>query len=165
MSSRFTGGGSGSVAPAARVFSSLQADDALLPGRASRLRKSGAILLALLMLAAVPLFWAAQGVGLIGDVPAAVAKGGALLGPDEDEWLGPADDFDDERTFFATDSTSANNRDTRGTTRDRDTLTHPGTNDTSGAKSTRGTTRDNDTRTTATNTGGGGGTNTNSNTG
>ena len=38
---------------AARVFGDLQADDALLPGEASALRRSGALFLALLVLGAV----------------------------------------------------------------------------------------------------------------
>src|ERR1044072_5041156 len=59
--------------PAARVFGSLQADDALLPGEASALRRSGALFLALLVLAATPLYLAANAARLIGDTPAARA--------------------------------------------------------------------------------------------
>ncbi len=77
--------------PAARVFGSLQADDALLPGEASALRRSGALLLALLVLGASPLYLAANAAGLIGDVPAALAKG-SNSGPgggDDDDSSGP----------------------------------------------------------------------------
>jgi hypothetical protein len=152
--------------PAARAFVRLQAEDALLPAEASALRKSSAIFLAMLMLAAVPVFWAANAAGVIGDVPAAVAKGGGA-GDDDDGRLGPGDGDDaDDREFLRTDNTSGNNNSTRGTTRDHDTKTNTkgGTNDTSRpGKSTRGTTRDNDTRSntlnSATNSGGGGATN------
>lgn len=141
-----------SAAPAAaRVFSRLEADDALLAAEASTARKSSAVLLALLMFAAVPVFWAANAAGVIGDVPAAVAKGsGPSLAGDDDDRLGPGDDEVDDREFLRTDDTSGNNRSTRGTTRDHDTQTRTrgGTNDTSrNNQSTRGTTRDNDTRT------------------
>ena len=151
---------------AARVFSGLQADDALLPAEASAMRRSSAVFLALLMFAAVPVFWAANAAGVIGDVPTAVAKGSGshLATDDDDDRLGPGDDEADDRTFLRTDDTSGNNRSTRGTTRDHDTTTRTrgGTNDTSRkGQSTRGTTRDNDTRSntkfSATNTGGGGG--------
>ncbi len=133
---------------AARVFSRLEADDALLSTEASVARKSSAIFLALLMFAAVPVFWAANAAGVIGDVPAAVAKGKGLA-QDDDGQLGPGDDEGDDREFLRTNNTSGNNNSTRGTTRDHDTKTNTrgGTNDTSRAgQSTRGTTRDNDTR-------------------
>ncbi len=141
------------VPPAARVFSSLQADDALLPGQAPALRKAGALFLALLVLGAVPLFWAANAAGLIGDVPAAVAKG-SNSGPgggggDDDDASGRGGD-DDASAAAATDNTSANGKSTRGTTHDNDTHTRTGmgTDDTSrNGKSTRGTTNDNDTNT------------------
>jgi len=133
---------------AARVFGSLQADEALLPGEASTLRRSGALLLAFLVLAATPLYLAANAAGLIGDVPAAVAKG-ANSGPggDDDASSGPGGDDDDGDTV-KTDDTSADGHSTRGTTDDNDTHTKLGTDDTSGnGHSTRGTTNDNDTRT------------------
>lgn len=141
------------VSPAARVFANLQADDALLPSEASALRKTSAVFLALLVLAAVPLFWAANAAGLIGDVPAAVAKSGNSGpggGDDDDDRSGPGDGDDDgDRTFLKTDDTSGAVS-TRGTTADNDTNTRTqrGTDDTSrNGQSTRGTTRDNDTRT------------------
>jgi hypothetical protein len=158
----------GTVSPAARVFSSLQADDVLLPGRASALRKGGALFFALLVLGAVPLFYAANAAGLIGDLPAAVAKGsnsGPGSGDDDgDDSSGPGSgggDDDDTGTHTrtgagaATDDTSADGHSTRGTTDDEDTRTRRGTDDTSGnGHSTRGTTDDNDTLTgTGTNTG------------
>lgn len=141
------------VPGAARVFTNLQANDALLPGHASAVRRTSAILLALLVLAAVPLYWAANAAGLIGDVPAAVAKSGnsGSGGGDDDDNSGPGSgDDDDDRTFLKTDDTSRNGHSTRGTTADNDTNTRTqrGTNDTSrNGNSTRGTTRDNDTRT------------------
>lgn len=46
------------LSPAARVFGSLQAEETLLPGEASALRRSGAMFLAL----------------LVGDAPAALAS-------------------------------------------------------------------------------------------
>lgn len=144
------------VSPAARVFANLQADDVLLPSGASVSRKSGAIFLALLLLSAVPLFWAANAAGLIGDVPAAIAKSGNS-GPgggsdDDDDRSGPGDGDDDDgdRTFLKTDDTSRPGHSTRGTTHDNDTNTRTqrGTDDTSRNNvSTRGTTRDNDTNT------------------
>lgn len=149
--SRKTGAGS-PIAPAARVFDNLQASEAILPAEPSPLRKASALTLALLMLCTVPVFWAAQAAGVIGDVPAAVAKGKSGAGEDDEgrERLGPAEDDADDRTYLRTDNTSGNNRSTRGTTRDRDTHTRTrgGTNDTSGNRwSTRGTTRDHDTKT------------------
>jgi hypothetical protein len=153
------------VPSAAHVLSTLQAEDALLPGQASTLRRSGAVLLALMVLGAVPFFLAANAVGLIGDVPAAVAKGGNS-GPgsgDDDDGEGSSGrggDDDDTGTHTrtaagaATDDTSLNGHSTRGTTNDNDTHTKLGTDDTSrNGHSTRGTTNDNDTRT-GTRTGG-----------
>lgn len=142
------------VSPAARAFHSLQADDALLPGQTSALRRSGALFLALLVLGAVPLFWAANAAGLIGDLPAAVAHSGSS-GPgsghddDDDDRSGPGDgDDDDDSATLKTDDTSANGQSTRGTTDDNDTRTRLGTDDTSAnGNSTRGTTNDNDTNT------------------
>ena len=64
------------ISSPARVFTSLQAEDALLPGEASALRKSGALFLVLMVLTATPLFFAANATGLIGDAPAALAHGG-----------------------------------------------------------------------------------------
>jgi hypothetical protein len=140
------------VSPAARVFTSLQADEALLPGEVSALRRSGALFLALLVLGAVPLFWAANAAGLIGDVPAAVAHGGSS-GPgggeedEDDSGPGDGDDTDDSATL-KTDQTSANGKSTAGTTDDHDTQTKLGTDQTSAnGTSTKGTTADNDTRT------------------
>lgn len=149
------------VSPAARVFSGLQADEALLPGGASVLRRSGALFLALLVLGATPLFFAANAAGLIGDLPAAIAKGsnsGPGSGEDDGDSSGPGsgDDDDDSVADAAkTDLTSANGQSTRGTTADDDTNTNTqlGTDDTSrNGNSTQGTTNDNDTNTN-TNTG------------
>jgi hypothetical protein len=137
--------------PAARVFSSLQAEEALLPAEVSALRRTGALFLAILFLATTPLFFAAFAAGVIGDPPAALAKSGNSgpgVAEDDDDRLGPGDDEADEITFLRTNNTSADNRETRGTTRDRDTTTRTrgGTNDTSrNGNSTRGTTNDNDT--------------------
>ncbi|HEX5927965.1 MAG TPA: hypothetical protein VFY48_01075 [Solirubrobacterales bacterium] len=137
--------------PAARVYSSLQAEEALLPGEASALRRSGALFLALLVLAATPLYLAANAAGLIGDAPAALAKGsnsGPGGGDDDSSGPGSGDDDDDDVAEAAkTDDTSANGASTRGTTNDNDTRTRLGTDDTSGQNSTRGTTNDNDTNT------------------
>jgi hypothetical protein len=149
------------VSPAARVFSSLEADDNLLPGHASAMRRSGALFLALLVLSAVPFFLAANAAGLIGDVPAAVAKGSnsGPGGDDEgDDNSGPGSGDDDTGHSgpgprHGTNDTSANGHSTRGTTNDNDTNTRTGTgrfgtNDTSAnGHSTRGTTNDNDTNT------------------
>ena len=146
------------VPAAARVFSGLQADEALLPGRASALRRSGAVLLSLLVLGAFPLYLAANTAGLIGDTPAALAKGsnsGPGSGSDDDDSSGPGggDDNDDDSAIAEaakTDLTSANGNSTRGTTHDNDTRTRTqrGTDNTSGNNnSTRGTTNDNDTYT------------------
>ncbi len=142
-----------SVAPAARVFSALQADDVVLPGQASALRRSGALFLAAMILVSAPLFWAANAAGVIGDVPAAVAHGGNS-GPgggndDGDDSSGPGNDGDDDDSAtLKTDDTSANGASTRGTTDDNDTATKLGTDDTSAnGQSTKGTTNDNDTRT------------------
>lgn len=155
------------VSPAARVFSNLEADEALLPGQASALRRTGALFLALLVLGAVPVLMAASAAGLTGDLPAAVAKGsnsGPGGGDDDDDSSGPGGNSgpgggdDDTRTGTdthtrtganaATDDTSANGQSTRGTTNDDDTRTQRGTDDTSANGSdTRGTTDDNDTRT------------------
>ncbi len=151
------------VPAAARAFRSLQAEDALLPGEASLSRKSGAIALALLVLAAFPLYLAASATGVIGDTPAALAKS-SNSGPgsgEDDDSSGPGGSGDDDdtgthtRTGTArTDNTSRDGHSTRGTTNDNDTRTHRGTNDTSrNGHSTRGTTDDNDTRT-GTGTGG-----------
>lgn len=144
--------------PAARVYSGLQAEEALLPGHASALRRSGALFLMLLFLAATPLYFAANAAGLIGDTPAALAKGsnsGPGSGGEDDDSSGPGggDEDDDTGTHTgrnaaaATDDTSANGHSTRGTTNDNDTNTRLGTDDTSGQNSTRGTTNDNDTNT------------------
>src|ERR1044072_8465848 len=148
------------VPPAAHVLGALQPDDALLPGRASTLRRSGAVFLALMVLGAVPFFLAANAIGLIGDLPAAVAKGsnsGPGGGDDDDDSSGPGgrgDDDDDTGTHTrpgardATDDTSRNGHSTRGTTNDNDTHTKLGTDDPSrNGHSTRGTTNDNDTHT------------------
>src|SRR5262245_45536285 len=141
------------VAPAARVFSSLQAEDVLLPGQASGLRRSGAILLALMVIGATPFFMAANAIGVIGDVPAAVAHGGNS-GPggseDDDDSSGPGggDDDDSHDQELRTDDTSVSGHSTRGTTNDNDTHTRLGTDQTSAnGHSTAGTTNDNDTRT------------------
>lgn len=154
-----------SVPSAARVYSRLHADDALLPGEVSAVRKSGALFLALMVLTAVPLFLAANAAGLIGDAPAAVAKSGpGHDGDDDGDSSGPGsggDDDDDSVTGTAkTDNTSVTGHSTRGTTNDNDTGTRMGTDDTSNnGHSTRGTTNDNDTNT-RTGTGTGNGTDT-----
>jgi hypothetical protein len=170
MSTQSTG--TRAVSPAARVFSSLQAGDALLPGQTPALRKAGALFLALLVLGAVPFFWAANAAGLIGDLPAAVAKGsnsGPGGGHDDDDNSGPGGGHDDndDASAAATDDTSRNGHSTRGTTNDNDTRTRMGTDNTSAnGNSTRGTTNDNDTNTrTNTNTGTRGGTQTRTRTG
>src|ERR1041384_894915 len=130
-----------SLPPAARVFSALQAEDALLPGGASALRRSGALFLAAMVLGAVPFFLAVNAIGLIGDTPAALAHGSSSSGPgggDDDDHSGGGggdDDDDDSGTGThtrtgaraATDDTSANGHSTRGTTNDNDTHTRPGT--------------------------------------
>jgi hypothetical protein len=138
------------VSSPARVYARLHADDALLPGEASAVRRSGALFLAMLVLTAVPLFMAANAAGLIGDVPTAVAKSGSGLSDDDDS-SGPGgddDDDDDTVTKLGTDDTSQNGNSTRGTTNDNDTVTKLGTDDTShNGDSTRGTTNDNDTNT------------------
>lgn len=124
------------VSPAARVFTNLEADDAMLPGHASALRRSGALFLALMVLGAVPLFWAANAAGLIGDLPAAVAKGsnsGPGSGGDDDDNSGPGSGDDDDTGHsgpgarHGTNDTSANGHSTRGTTNDNDTRTGTGT--------------------------------------
>jgi hypothetical protein len=147
------------VPPAARVFSSLQADDVLLPGEASVARRSGALVLMLLVLAATPLFFAANAAGVIGDAPSALAKDGSSgPGGDDDDGSGSGGSGDDDedtgtqtrtgRNDAATDDTSADGHSTRGTTNDNDTHTRLGTDDTSrNGHSTRGTTNDNDTHT------------------
>jgi len=147
------------VSPAARVFSSLQADDVLLPGRASALRRSGAVLLSLLVLGAFPLYLAANAVGLIGDTPAALAKGGNSgpgggddddrdsSGPGGNSGPGGGDEDDDTGTHTgrnaagATDDTSANGHSTRGTTNDNDTRTNTGNSATGTHTRTQGQTR------------------------
>jgi hypothetical protein len=139
------------VPPAARVFSRLQADDALLPGETSALRRSGALVLALMVLAAVPFYLAANAAGLIGDAPAAIAKGsnsGPGGGGDDDDSSGPGsgDDDDDDNgrhhTRLGTDDTSANGHSTRGTTNDNDTHTRDQTHTrTQGQTRTHGQTR------------------------
>jgi hypothetical protein len=143
--SRRTRKTAGGVPAAARVFTNLEADEALLPGQASALRRSGALFLMLLVLGAVPLLMAANAAGLIGDAPAALAKGGNSGpggGDDDDGNSGPggsSDDDDDTGTHTgtgthtrtgaagATDDTSANGHSTRGTTNDNDTHTGTGT--------------------------------------
>lgn len=151
------------VPAAARAFSALQAEDAMLPGGVSLGRRSGAIALAALVLAAFPLYLAANAAGLIGDVPAALAKGsnsGPGGGGEDDDSSGPGGSGDDDeggegtgthtRTGArgATDDTSRNGHSTRGTTDDNDTNTRLGTDQTSrNGADTRGTTNDNDTRT------------------
>lgn len=170
--------GKQTVSPAARVFGNLQAGDALLPRQASALRKTSALFLAAMVLSAVPLFWAANAAGLLGDVPAAVAQGGSgsnsgpVGGDDDDDDVdrsGPGGDDDDHSATLKTDDTSANGHSTRGTTNDNDTHTRLGTDDTSrNGHSTRGTTNDNDTNThtgTQTRTRGGTGTQTRTGTG
>jgi hypothetical protein len=73
------------VPPAARAFSALQAEDALLPGEASALRRSLALVLAGLVLVSVPLYGAANAVGLVGDRPLAIAKQGTTSQPGGDD--------------------------------------------------------------------------------
>jgi hypothetical protein len=118
------------VPAAARVFSGLQGGDAVLPGETSAARKSGALLLAILVLAATPLYFAANAAGLIGDAPAAVAKGSnSGPGGGDDDSSGPGSGDDDDRDGdnvrgLHTDDTSANGHSTRGTTNDNDTRTN-----------------------------------------
>jgi len=148
------------VPAAASVFGDLQASEALSPGGASVLRKTSALFLALLVLGATPIFFAAFAAGVIGDAPTAIAKSNSGPGGDDDSsGPGSGDDEDDTTATVGTDDTSANGASTRGTTNDNDTKTKLGTDDTSAnAQSTVGTTADNDTGTrdsgqTQTNTG------------
>ena len=137
------------VPAAARVFGDLQASEALSPGGASALRKTGALFLALLFVSATPLFFAAFAAGVIGDTPTAIAKSNSGPGGAEDSsGPGSGDDDGDDTATVGTDDTSANGASTRGTTDDADTNTKLGTDDTSAnGNSTRGTTNDNDTKT------------------
>jgi hypothetical protein len=139
------------VPAAARVFGDLQASEALSPGGVSALRKTSAIFLALLVLGATPLFFAAYAAGVIGDAPTAIAKSNSGPGGGDDDSSGPGsggDDDDDDDVTVGTDATSADGASTAGTTNDNDTVTKLGTDDTSAdGHSTRGTTNDNDTRT------------------
>jgi hypothetical protein len=152
MYSRGTGT---AISSPARVFTKLQAEDALLPSQASALRKSGAVFLVLMVLTATPLFFAANASGLIGDAPTALAHGsnsGPGSGDDgDDDSSGPGsgdDGDDDDSVTLKTDDTSANAASTVGTTNDNDTATQAGTDDTSAnGHSTRGTTNDSDTQT------------------
>jgi hypothetical protein len=132
---------------AAHVFGDLQATDALAPSGVSALRKASAVFLALLVLGATPLFFAAFAAGVIGDAPTAIAHSNSGPGSDDDSsGPGSGDDDDDDTTTVKTDDTSANDASTRGTTDDNDTATKLGTDDTSAnANSTNGTTNDNDT--------------------
>jgi hypothetical protein len=140
---------------AARVFADLQADESLLPGGTSALRRTGALFFMFLVLAGTPLYLAANAAGLIGDQPVALAKSGhSGPGGDDDGSSGPGGGDDDDDDSVAgegargTDDTSANGHSTRGTTNDNDTQTRLGTDDTSrNGHSTRGTTNDNDTHT------------------
>ena len=62
------------------------------PGRRRRCADRGALFLALLVLGALPLYLAANAAGLIGDAPAALAKGsnsGPGGGDDDDDSSGP----------------------------------------------------------------------------
>lgn len=143
--------------PAARVYSGLQAEETLLPGHASALRRSGALFLALLFLAATPLYLAANAAGLIGDAPAALAKGsnsGPGGGGDDDDSSGPGGnsgpgggDDDDTGTHTrtgrnaATDDTSGNGHSTRGTTDDNDTKTNTRNSATGAQTRTQGQTQ------------------------
>ena len=106
---------------AARAFYNLQGEDALLPAEASALKKSGAIALMAMVLLSAPLFWAANAMGLIGDVPTAIAKDGSSgPGGGDDDNSGPGDggdgDDDDNAGHQDTQGTSAAARDTAGTT-------------------------------------------------
>jgi len=87
-----------------------------------------------MVLGAVPFFLAANAVGLIDDVPAAVAKGSnsGPGGDDDDGSSGPGSGDDDTGTHTrtgrddATDDTSRDGNSTRGTTNDNDTHTRTG---------------------------------------
>lgn len=85
---------------AAKVFGNLQADDALTPGGVSAVRRGGALFLAFLVLGVTPLFLAAYATGVIGDPPAALAKGsnsGPGGGDDDDgSSSGPGSGGDDD---------------------------------------------------------------------
>ena len=107
------------LSPAARAFSSLQADDVLLPAEPSGAKRAGAIILTAMVLISAPLFWAANAAGLIGDLPAAIAKSGGGHGGDDDDHEGHGgggDDDDDDSAggTLKTDDTSANGHSTRG---------------------------------------------------
>ena len=138
--------------PGAAMYLRLGSADVDSAGQVSPVRRAGMLLLALLVVASMPMFWAASAIGDESDVPAAALnKSGPGSGEDADD-----DDDDDE------DTTDGNGRsdgagDTRGTDGAGDTrgtkLTDqgPGTkaasatdgvNDTSGtdgAGDTRGT--------------------------
>lgn len=132
------------VPAAARAFAALQGDDATTAGDGpSTGRRLGATVLALLALAAFPLYLAASSTGLFADAPNALAKGpnsgpGSSGDDDDDDSSGPgaggrADDDDDTGTHTrtgaraATDDTSRPGASTRGTTRDNDTQTNSNT--------------------------------------
>lgn len=137
------------VPAAARAFAALQGEDATTAGGGPSVqRRFGATVLALLVLAAFPLYLAASSTGLLGDAPTALAKGpnsgpGSSGGDDDDDSSGPgpagdddaraADDDDDTGTHTrtgargATDDTSRPGASTRGTTRDNDTRTNSNT--------------------------------------
>lgn len=137
-----------SIPAAARVFGDLQASEALAPSGVSVVRKGSAVFLALLVLAATPLFFAAFAAGVIGDAPAALAHGNSGPGGEDDDIASGSGDDDDDDVTLKTDDTSANGASTRGTTDDNDTFTKLGTDQTSAnGTSTKGTTNDNDTKT------------------
>ncbi|HYC81811.1 MAG TPA: hypothetical protein VEB65_08495 [Solirubrobacterales bacterium] len=137
------------VPAAARAFAALQGEDATTAGGGpSTRRRFGATVLALLVLAAFPLYLAASSTGLFGDAPTALAKGpnsgpGSSGSDDDDDSSGPgpagsddggrSGDDDDTGTHTrtgargATDDTSRPGASTRGTTRDNDTRTNSNT--------------------------------------
>jgi hypothetical protein len=141
------------VPAAARAFTALQGGDATTDGGGpSAQRRFGATMLALLVLAAFPLYLAASSTGLFGDAPTALAKGpnsgpGSSGSDDDDDSSGPGSGGSDDD-----DTSGGSGRDGRADNDGTGTHTRTGardaTDDTSrpGA-STRGTTRDNDTRT------------------
>ena len=122
------------LSPAARAFSTLTEQGDWMPAPASPAKRFSAVLLAMMVLASAPLFWAANAIGLAGDLPVAVAASGpghSGSGDDDDDNSGPGsgddDDDDSGQSNVRTDDTSRAGHSTRGTTRDNDTNTNTGT--------------------------------------
>ena len=129
----------GRISPAARAFTRMQAEDALLPAEASALKRSGALFFCLMVLISAPLFWAANAAGIIGDVPTAIAHSGnsGPGGDDDDGHSGPGGGGDGDGDNQGTAGTSAQAHDTAGTTAGDDDSRGEGNNEM--AKDTQGT--------------------------